>query len=88
MEGVMNVEQFWRNLLTMHRDHEHDVLCMMGEYVFGWNLEDAERAYAEQVGREPLTKQEKQIAYLNHVIGQGTAAIEAANLALDEAIGG
>ena len=52
----------------MHRDHEHDVLCLMGEKVFGWNVEDAHRAYAEQTGREPMTKQEKQVAYLNYVI--------------------
>ena len=43
-EWGITAEQFWINLLTMHRDHEHDVLCMMGKYVFGWNIEDAEKA--------------------------------------------
>ena len=45
-------------------------------YVFGWNVEDAERAYAEQVGHEPLTGLEKQIALFNHVIDVGTRAMD------------
>ena len=88
MEGVTDAEQFWTNLLKVRRDHDHDVMCLMGDLVFGWNVEDAERAYAEQCGREPLTKLEKQQAWFNHVIERGTAAIEAANRAMDGVTGG
>ena len=88
MDGMTDTAQFWTNLLKVRRDHDHDVMCLMGDLVFGWNFEDAEKAYAEQVGREPLTKFEKQQAYLNHVIERGTAAIEVANRAMDGVIGG
>ena len=64
------VAQFWRNLLTMRREREYDVACMFGDRVFFWNFEDAWREYAEQTGREPLSKEEKQIALLNHVISK------------------
>jgi len=45
-----------------------DMVGMIGDDVFAWNLEDAYSDYAARVGHEPLTTLEKQQAILNHVI--------------------